>query len=307
MITYFAKSKGSASFEVINKPTPGAWTHVVAPTSEELASVIKEFNLDETIVADIKDVFEVPRFEQEGSVTYFFTRYLNEDKTNDTDTSPILIILGSGFIVTISDREAPFLTPFTSRTYTTKTTGGTHFFLEVMSALITNYEWHLNTMRKSVQRDISHVRNIRARDIQRLVLSEQELNEVMSALLPTHAWLHQLTQGNYIQMFSEDKDMLEDLLIASGQLVDSAKTILKTIQNIRSASEAFLTQKLNATIRMLTAFTIILTIPTLIASLFGMNVHVPFENSPHGFLIVFALIVVVVIVTLHFFTKKHWI
>ena len=307
MITHYFKSAVGAKFEAVADPMPGAWTHVTSPSQEELDSLIARFGLDETIVADIKDNFEVPRAEHEGLISYFFTRYLNNDEESDTDTSPILIILGSTFLITIANEKVPFLTPFISGKKEVTTTQKTHLFLEVMSAMVANYGRFLNTVRKSVQRDVARVRNISTRDLQRLVLFEQQLNEILSALLPTNAWLHQLTHGNHIQMWSEDRDLLEDLLIGSSQLVDSAKTILKTIQNIRSASEAFLTQKLNNTIRMLTAFTIILTIPTLIASLFGMNVPVPLADAPHAFWTIIILIVIIVSVTLHFFIRNRWL
>ncbi len=140
-----------------------------------------------------------------------------------------------------------------------------------------------------------------------MVFLEQELNETISALAPTNVWLQQLTKGNYIQLFSEDHELLEDLLIENSQLVDSSKSILKTIQNIRGASEAILTQNLNSTIRMLTAFTIILTIPTLIASLFGMNVVIPFQANPYGFWFVLGFILCVVGLTLYFFRQNRWL
>jgi magnesium transporter len=307
MITHYYKPKETAELETIGALVPNAWTHVVEPTAEELEKIIAEFDLDEAIVADIKDNFEVPRFEHEGSVSYFFTRFLDDDNENDTDTSPILIILGNTFIITIANEEVPFLRTFVSGKKSLETTERTHLFLEIMTSMVANYERFLNTMRKSVQRDVGRIRNIGARDIQRFVLFEQELNEILAALLPTNTWLHQLTKGNYIQMFNEDRELLEDLLIASSQIVDSAKAILKTIQNIRSANESILTQKLNTTIRMLTAFTIILTIPTLIASLFGMNVPIPLQENPFGFWVILGIIIVIIAVTIHFFTKNRWI
>ncbi len=309
MITHYFKTKESSELTVTPEFVSGGWTHVISPSDDELKSIVSHFDLDETIVADIKDNFEVPRFEQEGTVSYFFTRYLNGAKESevDTDTSPILIILGTTFIITIANQRVPFIEMCISGKKSIHTTQRTSLFLVIMSAMVANYGRFLNSVRKTVHRDVAHVRAIRARDIQRLVLFEQELNEILSALLPTNAWLHQLNHGNHIQMFTEDRELLEDLLIASGQLVDSAKTIMKTIQNIRSASEAFLTQKLNSTIRMLTAFTIILTIPTLIASLFGMNVPVPLQDEPYAFWIIAGFIISIVLVTIHFFMKNRWI
>ena len=124
--------------------------------------------------------------------------------------------------------------------------------------------------------------------------------------MPTNVWFNHLTKGNHLKFKDADRELLEDLLIDCGQLIDSAKSILKTIQNIRGASEAILAQGLNNTIRTLTAVTIVLTIPTLVSSLFGMNVPNPLEGYAHAFWIVVALIMVAVIITVHFFNKNRW-
>ena len=307
MITHYFKAIEDTALRTIDEPKMGVWTHVVSPTEAEFAALIALYGLDDAIIEDSTDVFEVPRFEQEGTVAYFFTRYPYDVKDIDIDTAPILIILGETFLVTIAMEEVPFLQPFIEGKRDFATTHKTKLFLEILWELVVTYERKLTHTRKVVYRDMGRVRNIKGRDIQRLVFLEQELNETMSALVPTNAWFQQLTKGNYIQMFSEDRELLEDLLIANSQLVDSAKSILKTIQNIRSASEAILTQNLNNTIKMLTAITIVLTIPTLISSLFGMNVPVPLGNSSYGFWVILAVISVIVSITVYFFTKNRWL
>ncbi len=308
MITHYFTSDPKREREVLSEPRTGVWTHVVAPTAEELDLLIHEYRLDETIIEDIKDVFEVPRFEQDGSTSYFFTRYPYDVKDVDVDTAPILIILGETFLITIAEAEdVPFLAPFRVGKREFATTQKTTLFLEFMYELVGTYERKLTRIRKRVYRDMGRVRDIGSRDIQRLVFMEQELNETMSALVPTFGWLQQLTKGNYIQMFSDDREFLDDVLIANTQLIDSTNSILKTIQNIRNASEAILTQNLNATIRRLTAFTIVLTIPTLISSVFGMNVPLPLEGNPHASLYIGGFIIVVVFVTIYFFRSNRWI
>jgi len=307
MITHFFKSAPDTALETLPEPRTGSWTHVVAPTQEEFVSLISSYGLEETIVEDIRDFFEVPRFEQEGSISYFFTRYPCDVPDLDIDTAPILIILGETFLITIAEQDVPFLTPFIEGKREFSTVQKTRLFLEFLSALTVRFERKLTRIRKLVYRDMGRVRSIRSRDIQRLVFLEQEINETISALVPTNAWLQHLTKGNYLQMFAEDRELLEDLLIDISQLIDVSKSILKTIQNIRSASDALLTQNLNYTIRMLTAFTIVLTIPTLVASLFGMNVKLPLQDHPHAFWLVVVLIVTIVALTVHYFLKNRWI
>lgn len=307
MITHYYKKDIEAIREVLTAPRSGVWTHVVEPTDEEIASLIELYGLDDAIIKDIKDVFEVPRFEQEGSVSYFFTRYPHDVKDFDIDTAPILFIIGETFLITIAEQEVPFLDLFIEGKRTYATTHKTKLFLEFLSELMVTYERKLTRMRKRVYRDMGRIRDISSRDIQRLVFMEQELNETTSALTPMQDWLHQLTKGNYIQMFSDDRELLDDLIIANAQLVDATKSILKTIQNIRTASEAILTQNLNATIRRLTAFTIVLTIPTLISSVFGMNIPLPLQENPHGALYIGLLIVTSVVGVILLFRHNRWI
>ena len=307
MITHYFKASSEANLEILPVSRVGIWTHVVAPTESEFEALVELYGLEETIIKDIEDFFEVPRFEREGSSAYFFARYPYDVKDIDIDTAPILIILGETFLITIASQEVPFLMPFLDGKRAFSTIHKTTLFLEFLTELMMTYENKLTRTRRMVYRDMGRVRSIRGRDIQRLVFLEQELNETISALAPTNIWLQQLTKGNYIQLFSEDHELLEDLLIENSQLVDSAKSILKTIQNIRGASEAILTQNLNSTIRMLTAFTIVLTIPTLIASLFGMNVVIPFQANPYGFWFILGFILCVVGLTLYFFRQNRWL
>jgi len=307
MVEHYFKTREDTTLSKLSKPKTGVWTHLSSPSETELNELIRLYDLDTDIVEDIKDVFEVPRFEKDGAIAYFFTRYPYDVQDVDIDTAPILFILGETFLITVTEEEVPFLNPFIEGKRDFSTVHKTQLFLELMSEIVVKFERKLTRTRRLVYKDMGRIRSIRGRDIQRLVFLEQELNETISALIPTNAWLHQLTKGDYIQMFGEDRDMLDDLLISNNQLVDSAQSILKTIQNIRGASEAMLTQNLNSTIRTLTVFTIVLTIPTLVSSFFGMNVVLPFQKSEHGFLIVIAIIAVCVGTTVYFFKRNRWI
>ena len=307
MVAHYFKTAGDTDLKKVSEPETGVWTHLAKPSDEDITELILLYGLDASIVEDIKDVFEVPRFEKDGSNAYFFTRYPYDVQDIDIDTAPILFILGETFLITITEEEVPFLNPFLEGKRDFSTVHKTKLFLEFMSEIVVTFERKLMHTRRLVYKDMGQIRSIRGRDIQRLVFLEQELNETISALIPTNAWLQQLTKGDHIQMFSEDRELLESLLIENSQLVDSAQSILKTIQNIRGASEAMLTQNLNSTIRTLTVFTIVLTIPTLIASFFGMNVALPFQQSPHGFVIVIGIISLCVGTTIYFFKHNRWI
>lgn len=307
MITHYFRTLKDSELKKLEAVRTGIWTHVVNPTSEELRYLSKEFALDELMLEDATDFFEVPRFEREGSVAYFFVRYPFDEKTEDVDTAPLMIALGESFVVTLAQREVPFLQQFINGKKEIHTTQKTKFLIQIMDALTKAFEVELTRMRKAVYRDRTRVRNIKARDIQRLVSFEHELNDTLSALVPMSAEIKLIMNGNQLQLFSEDVELLEDLNIDNAQLIDSAKSILKTIQNIRSASEAILSQQLNNTIRMLTALTILLTIPTIIASLYGMNVPLPYADSSVAFYAVLAVIVTLFSLGAYYFRRNNWL
>ena len=307
MITHYFKTLKDSELKVLDAVRTGVWTHVVAPSEEELEAIVGEYGLDEAIVADIHDFFEVPRMEKSKSATYFFTRYPFDEKDEDIDTAPILIVVGESFVLTVAQREVPQFKAFVSGKKEIQTTQKAKFFIQIMDALTKSYEYELTHLRKSVHSDRTRLRKIGNREIERLVNYEHELNDMIASVVPTNAWLQQVTGGNYMQLFNEDVELMEDLMIANSQLVDSARSVLKTIQNIRTATEAILTNKLNATIQTLTILTIILTIPTVVASLYGMNVPLPLAGNPMAFWMILVFILLTVSGVIIVFKRGQWL
>lgn len=307
MITHYFKTIQDKELKVLNEIRTGIWTHVVAPTNEEVAQIVSEYALDAAILEDARDFFEVPRLERSSSVSYFFTRYPIDDKAADTETAPLLIVMGESFLLTFALREVPQFKGFIDGTIEIFTTQKAKFFIQVMDSITRSFERELVRFRKSVQRDRTRLRKIGSREIERFVNAEDDLNDIVAALVPTNVWLQQVTNGNYMQLYNEDMELMQDLMIANSQLVDSARSVLKTIQNIRSATEAILTNQLNLTIRTLTILTIILTIPTIVASLYGMNVPLPLSHNQYAFWMVLGFIGITVGTVVLLFKHHKWL
>jgi magnesium transporter len=307
MITYRFRSVKDDTLEVISEARPGVWIDVTSPTEGEIATLSRDFGLDVSILTDALDYFEVPRFERSGTASYFFTRYLLDDEPGHADTAPILFVIGESFVCTLTISETPFLARFRSGEHVVITTQKTKIFLEFMKTIADEYQIELTKIRRNVNRARTELRKIRNRNIERLVEYENALNDIANAIVPTNAWLTQVLTGNYLQLFTEDRALVEDLTIANNQLRDSATSILKASQNIRSAYESILTNNLNTTIRMLAAFTVILTIPMTISSLYGMNVSLPLSGSPYAFTLILSVIFVSMLATWYYFSQKRWL
>lgn len=307
MITHYFKTVKDSELKVLDAIRTGVWTHVIAPTDDEIGKIVEQYALDAAIVQDARDFFEVPRMERASGVSYFFTRYPFDEKDEDSGTAPLLIVVGESFVMTLALRDVPQFKGFIDGSVDVVTTQKAKFFIQMMNSITSSYERELVRFRKTVQKDRTRLRKIGSREIERFVNFENDLNDIISALVPTNAWLQQVTNGNYMQLYNEDVELMQDLMIANSQLVDSARSVLKTIQNIRTATEAILTNRLNMTIRTLTVLTILLTIPTIIASLYGMNVSLPFGDHPYAFFFVIGAILASVGFAVLLFKHHRWL
>ena len=307
MITYYFRTVKDEILKEVEDLRTGVWIHAVAPSEAELTELFKKLVLDEDLIEDAQDFFEVPRFERASGATFFFTRYPFNEKKEDTDTAPLLIVMGESFVLTVVQREIPQFKPFFDGREVIHTTQKTKLFIQIMQEIGSSFEKQLVVLRRNVHKERARLRRIGNREIEKFVTYEHKLNDMIAAISPTNTALNKMVKGNYIQLYTEDIELMEDLVIDNTQLIESARSVLNTIQNVRNATEAILANNLNTTIKTLTVLTILLTIPTIVASLFGMNVAVPFEDDPNACWIVVAIILVSVTAVVTYFKRNQWL
>ncbi len=307
MITHYFRTVKDPELKKIEGMRNGVWIHAESPTEAEILQLTEQLNLDTSILEDAKDFFEVPRLERSEGLVYFFTRYPYNEQTEDIDTAPLLVVMGESFVLTVALRPVPQFEAIWSSKIQVHTTQKTNLFIQLMEVITRSFERQLIGLRRAVHRDRVQLRKIGNKEILRFVNYEQRLNDMVAALLPTNVALQQVMNGHYFQIFEEDREVMEDLRIDNMQAVDSARTLLKTIQNVRTASEAILANSLNNRIKTLTVLTILLTVPTIISSLFGMNVPVPFAEQPFAFAFVISIIIGLVMIGVWYFKKHEWL
>jgi len=307
MITYYFRTVKDDVLKQITDLRNGVWIHAVNASDGELGELWDKLGLSEALLEDAQDFFEVPRMEKVDGVTYFFTRYPFNEVTEDIDTAPLLIVIGETYVLTVTQRDIPQFEPFLTGAKVVHTTQKTKLFLLLMKSIMGSFERQLVNLRRSVHKDRVKLRKIGNQEIVRFVNYEHKLNDMVAAVLPTNVALQQVMNGNYIPVFEDDKEMLEDLRIDNTQIVESARALLKTIQNVRNSAEAILTHTLNNRIKTLTVMTILLTIPTIISSMYGMNIPLPFAKNPYALLFVLVLVLGVVGIALGYFKKNDWL
>jgi len=307
MITHLFRTIKDPALKEIDGFRNGVWVHAENPSTDELSDLCEKLSLDMAILEDAQDFFEVPRLERSEGVTYFFTRYPYDEQTEDIDTAPLLIVIGESFILTVAKREVPQLGEFFKGIKVVYTTQKTKLFIQIMQAVTISFEKQLVRLRRAVHKDRVKLQKIGNKEIVRFVNYENKLNDMVAAVLPTNVSLQQVIGGSYIPVFEDDRELVDDLRIDNAQIVESARALLKTIQNVRTAAEAILANDLNNRIKILTVLTMVLTIPTIIFSLYGMNVPLPLSESRHSFWLVIGSVVVIVSAMLWYFKRNEWL
>jgi len=306
MLEIYYKNIKDKQLEKLPEFKVGAWINVYSPSKKELSVLEKVFSLDKSLLLDALDPFEVPRIEREGDVIYFFSQ-VPQKTTQGLFTLPLLIAIGEDFVLTFSSEKINLLERFKGKQENLNTTQRSKFFVQLFSAIDSEYVNLVNAINKQVRMSGVSVNRINNKDIVKFFDFEKNLNDYLSVLVPTNAMLNKILSGNQLKLYEEDKDLVEDLLISNSQLIEVSRSNLKNIVNIRDVYSTIMSQDLNKVIKILTALTIILTVPTTIFSLYGMNVSLPLASSPLAFWMVILLSLGMMFLFFIIFIKNRWL
>jgi magnesium transporter len=304
MITYLRSTNYRPEIKEKTALQPGSWVRCEKPDEAELKQ-LESWGMDAEILVDSLDPHEIPRVELDSGWTYFITRLPGTDDTFNDFTTPILFALGSEYIVTVS-RESlgRFWQPFIDKNIA-PTTQQTKLFLTMVDAIAKQYQTRVTSINRQMRAATSDVTNLHSKDIAAIVQYERKLNDYLDALIPTNTSLENLLGGGLLRLYEDDRDLVEGLSVDVEQLIARCKSLLRTINNVRDSYRAVMDTRLNETIRLLTVITLALTIPTMLAGLFGMNVAIPGGDYPYTFWIVLAISAALALGLGYYFLKRR--
>jgi magnesium transporter len=307
MVTYYHSTARSRKLSVLSQPKAGSWCHVVEPTPSELDEVAEKFKLDRDILTDATDVYEAPRVEVNEGVTYVFARYCHPEG-RDISTEPLLIVYTNNNIITVMRSADDALDLLISGKVPILTTQKTKTFLHILEQINRSYRVQLNIVSKQILQYRSELRQsaVSAESIVKFIELEEDLNEYLTALQPQALVLTALESGRYMKLYEDDRDLVEDIMLNTSELIELSKTRVRTVTNIRQAYSVIATNNLNKIFKRLTSIAIFISIPTVVGALFGMNVALPFQDHPQAFIIIILIISGLMFVTFRYFDRKNW-
>ena len=261
-----------------NQWLPNSWVNVECPTPEDLQFLMDRFNVPESFLSDIADTDERPRIEYEGNwlLTILRIPLQNQDHDIPFNTVPIGIITNNEIIVSVCYHKTDLIPDFIRY-----------------------------TQRKELQAEKALEKSIRNEDLLALMKLEKSMvffntsirgNEVMLAKLQNI-----FQEPEYI-----DKDLVEDVEIELKQAHNTVNIYSDILTGTMDAFASIISNNVNTIMKRMTSLSIILMVPTLIASFYGMNVPIYMEDMPHGFVVIILLSILLSATAFFIFRKIKW-
>lgn len=287
MISFYKRTlrdQNSNHLAKLESLEPGTLIIAEQSSESELIQLAKDLQIDEDVFKDALDRFEVPRLEKDGSDIHILARFPVSDSLDIATRTCLISVTDKCVILVVENLTSELKGLLDSPGIVT--TQKTKLVLNILTRINRMYEQDLRGIRRKLQRSKVSPGKVTERDILNFVEFESILNDYLAALIPMDLVYKQLSNGKYLALYEADRELAEDLDLATDQLINNVKSSLKTISNLREAYSVVATNSLNNSVKTLTVLTILLTIPTITTGFFGMNVPIPLQDSPYASIII---------------------
>ena len=297
----------------LNQAVSGSWFNLINPTREEIQKVSLVLGLDESFLNNSLDADELSRMDFEDGNLLIITNVPVMDDEGNFDTLPLGLIFTPESIITVCSHENKIIHSFNADT--TKffdTRNKANFMLNILFRAAKFYLRYLNIINKQTENiENSLKKTTHNKALFQLMEIQKSLVYFTTALKDNQLVLQKLlrmvnTQSlQRILKFTEDDiDMLEDVIIENKQAAEMVEMHRTILESMMDCMASIINNNLNLVMKFLAAITIIMSIPTMIGSFWGMNVPMPFGNNPLGFLIVITISVTATCIVAVFFNRK---
>ncbi len=285
----------SGVFSQLEAFEPGIWIDLADPTMDEIRLIADRYQIDADDIIAILDDEETSRVEQEPGYTFILVDIPSAEVRHERSaytTIPLGVFLTEDAIITVCSEESDIFSSFarkTTKTFSTKKQ--MRFVYQLLYAVAVEYQRLLRYIDRSRKEIENRAINDKTEDTDLIDLHELESNLVYftASLKSNMLVIDRLVRYERIQKYSEDKELLDDVVIEIRQACEMTDIYINIIRGSRELISNVINDKLNRVMKLLTAITLVMGIPTIISGLYGMNVSdtwIPLAHFPHGFALI---------------------
>lgn len=311
MLQIYRTGTGGKLTEV-RKAGGGCWISLIDPTEEEIRQVVAEWNLPPHVIRDPLDINERSRIEREGDALLVIVDIPIDRETDSPEerygTIPLGVVVHEEVFITVCLRDNPILQDFIrGRVREFFTYKKTRFVLQLLRRMALYYLEDLkkiNQKTDDIEKELQQ--SLKNKELFTLLSLEKSLVYFMTSLNSNNLVMEKLLRNRYLPMFKEDEDLLEDTLIEIKQALEMSQIYSSILSGMMDAFASVISNNQNNVTKALTSITIILSVPIMLASLYGMNVPLPFQENPQAFAAILFLSLLLSFLTALIFWKKRF-
>ena len=289
----------------------GNWINMINPTKDEIDLICEAVNIESDFITYSLDAEEKARIdiEDDGTILFIIDVPVSEEENGNVvySTMPVgLIFVRDEYLITVSLKETSLITKMEKLTQKSLATyKKSQFLFQVFYENASMYLSMLKIINKKTELlERTLKKSLKNEDLMKMLNIEKSLVYFTTSLKSNELVMEKTLRGKIIKLYEEDEDLLEDSIIENKQAMEVARTYSDILNETMDVYASVISNNINDVMKILTSITIILAVPTLIASIWGMNVPVPFQYNPNGFVLLIAISIIVTLLTMIWFKKK---
>lgn len=300
MVKMYRTDMKTNKFSKVNDFERGTWINMVNPNEGEIEEICEKLKIDSEFIKYPLDYEEKARIDKEDDVTLFIIDVpIIEEKEEKKlyTTMPLgMIVVRDDFFITVSLQETSIIKDFEKgkikNFYTYKKT---RFILQILYNNSSQFLSVLKQINKQSEVTVFLLqKSMRNRELIQLLDLENSLVYIATSLRSNEIVMEKCLNGRIIKLYDEDEDILDDAIVENKQAIEMSKIYSDILSGTMDAYASIISNNLNVVMKFLAAITIVLSLPTMLASFWGMNfVNMPFMNNPYGFWILIGISIII--------------
>lgn len=310
MMKIYKTNLNTNLFEETNKIEKGVWINMVNPSDDEIERVCNEVNIEQDFIRYPLDLEERSRIDIEDNqiLTIIDIPYAEKTETSEGfSTMPLgMLVVGDDYFITVCLKETSVIKDFeTNKIRDFFTYKKTRFILQILYRNAIYFLMYLKQINKDTEvAEIELQKSMQNKELIRMLNIEKSLVYFRTSLKANEIVMEKMLSGRVIKLYEEDEDILEDAIIENKQAIEMTKIYTDILSGTMDAYASIISNNLNIVMKFLASITIVLSLPTIVSSFFGMNVFVPFADAKWGFYLIMAISVVISALVLIWLKKK---
>ncbi len=310
MLKIYCTDMETNKLEEIKEFKKGAWINLVNPSESEIKKVCENINIQEDFIRDALDFEEKARIDHEDddNTTLFVVDVPIIEKSEENDeendiysTMPLgMIVVRDDYFLTVSLRKNKVIEDFEKKKVKNfQTYKKTRFIFQILYLNSSYFLYYLKQINKETEIAEYILKNsMKNKELLKLLSLEKGLVYFTTSLKSNEIVMEKAARGKIVKLYEDDEEILEDAITENRQAIEMAQIYSNILNGTMDGYASIISNNLNGVMKFLTSITIVLAVPTMISSFWGMNVELPFQHSPFGFAVmIFISVVLTLLVT----------